>query len=67
MGTKRHTAGIFQSIAGFFPLLICLSQLLNNETFFRPVFPTSPMSPYNEVDIMNPLPAVVAPSTVPVV
>ena len=67
LGTKRHAAGIFQAIAGFFSLLICFSQLLNNETFYRPVFPTCPMSPYNEVDIMNPLPVVAAPAGVPVV
>ena len=67
LGTKRHAAGIFQAIAGFFSLLVCFSQLLNNETFYRPVFPTCPMSPYNEVDIMNPLPVVAAPSGVPVV
>jgi succinate-acetate transporter protein len=67
LGTKRHAAGIFQAIAGFFSLLICFSQLLNNETFYRPVFPTCPMSPYNEIDIMNPLPAVAGPAGVPVV
>ena len=67
LGTKRHAAGIFQAIAGFFSLLICFSQLLNNETFYRPVFPTCPMSPYNEIDIMNPLPVVAAPAGVPVV
>ena len=67
LGTKRHAAGILQAIAGFFSLLVCFSQLLNNETFYRPVFPTCPMSPYNEVDIMNPLPVVAAPAGVPVV
>ena len=67
LGTKWHAAGIFQAIAGFFSLLVCFSQLLNNETFYRPVFPTCPMSPYNEVDIMNPLPVVAAPAGVPVV
>ena len=67
LGTKWHAAGILQAIAGFFSLLVCFSQLLNNETFYRPVFPTCPMSPYNEVDIMNPLPVVAAPAGVPVV
>ena len=67
LGTKRNAAGIFQAIAGFFSLLVCFSQLLNNETFYRQVFPTCPMSPYNEVDIMNPLPVIAAPATVPVV
>ena len=68
LGTKRNAAGIFQAIAGFFSLLICISQLLNNETFRRPVFPTCPMTPYNEVDIMNPAqPVVPVPANVPVV
>ena len=66
LGTKRNAAGILQAIAGFFSLLVCFSQLLNNETFYRPVFPTGPMSPYNEVDVMNPLPIVAAPPTVPI-
>ena len=67
LGTKRNAAGIFQAIAGFFSLLVCFSQLLNNETFYRPCFPTCPMSPYNEIDIMNPvLPVVPAtPAAVP--
>ena len=67
LGTKRNAAGIFQAIAGFFSLLICFSQLLNNETFYRPVFPTCPMSPYNDIDVINPLPVVAAPPGVPVV
>ena len=70
LGTKRHAAGILQAIAGFFSLLVCFSQLLNNETFHRPVFPTCPMTPYNEVDIMNPMnpsPVVAAPAGVPIV
>ena len=68
LGTKRNAAGILQAIAGFFSLLICISQLLNNETFRRPVFPTCPMTPYNEVDIMNPAqPVVPVPANVPVV
>ena len=67
LGTKRNAAGILQAIAGFLSLLICFSQLLNNETFYRPVFPTCPMSPYNEVDIMTPMPVVAAPAGSPVV
>ena len=67
LGTKRNAAGILQAIAGFFSLLICISQLLNNETFRRPVFPTCPITPYNEVDVMNPIPVVAAPANVPVV
>ena len=64
LGTKRHAAGIMQAISGFFSLLVCFSQLLNNETFHRPCFPTCPMSPYNEVDIMNPI-ATTSPAGVP--
>ena len=67
LGTKRNAAGILQAIAGFFSLLICISQLLNNETFRKPVFPTCPITPYNEVDVMNPIPVVAAPANVPVV
>ena len=66
LGTKRNAAGILQAIAGFFSLLICFSQLLNNETFHRSVFPTCPMTPYNEVDIMNPIPPIAPPANVPV-
>ena len=54
LATKRHAAGILQAISGFFSLLICMSQLINNEGFHRPVFPTCPMSPYNEVDVLSP-------------
>ena len=67
LGTKRNAAGILQSISGFFSLLVCFSQLINNETFHRPCFPTCPLSPYNEIDIMNSLPPVVAPPGLPVV
>ena len=67
LGTKRNAAGILQSISGFFSLLVCFSQLINNETFHRPCFPTCPLSPYNEIDIVNTLPPVVAPPGVPVV
>ena len=56
LGTKRNAAGILQAISGFFSLLICFSQLINNETFHRPCFPTCPMSPYNEVDVIKTLP-----------
>ena len=59
LGTKRNAAGILQAISGFFSLLVCFSQLLNNETFHRPCFPTCPMSPYNEVDVFTPPPMVV--------
>ncbi len=73
LATKRHAAGILQAISGFFSLLICISQLINNEGFHRPCFPTCPMSPYNEVDVFDPgmmqQPVVAAPpeAVVPVV
>ena len=63
LGTKRHAAGILQAISGFFSLLICMSQLINNEGLHRPCFPTCPMSPYNEVDIAAP--NMIPPGTVP--
>ena len=68
LGTKRNAAGILQVISGFFSLLICISQLINNEALHRPCFPTCPMSPYNEVDVMpNAMyPPVVAQRVVPV-
>ena len=31
-------------------MLIGISQILNNETFYRMGFPTCPMSPDNEID-----------------
>ena len=63
LGTKRNAAGILQAISGFFSLLVCISQLLNNETFHRPCFPTCPMSPFNEVDVFTP--PMIAPVAVP--
>ena len=50
LGCKRNAAGILQAISGFFSLLICMSQILNNETFYRGVFPTCPLSQYNDID-----------------
>ena len=61
LGTKRQAAGILQAISGFFSLLVCLSQILNNETFGRQVFPTCPLTEYNDIDVFPPL------ATVPVV
>ncbi len=52
LGTKRNAAGIFQAISGFFSLLVCISQLLNNETLGRTIFPTCPMSPMNDIDLI---------------
>jgi succinate-acetate transporter protein len=56
LGTKRHAAGILQAISGFFSLLICFSQIINNETFYRPIIPTFPLNPMNDVDIPMSLP-----------
>lgn len=47
LGTKRNAAGILQVIAGFFSLIIFMSQVLNKEIFQRPVFPTMPMGTNN--------------------
>ena len=54
LGTKRHAAGILEAISGFFSLFIGISQILNNETFYRMRCPTCPMSPENEIDILPP-------------
>ena len=64
LATKRHAAGILQAISGFLSLLICFSQILNNETFGRLVFPTCPCDPYNEIDY--PYQPTMAPPVVPV-
>ena len=66
LGTKRNAAGILQAISGFFSLLICFSQILNNETFGSGVFPTCPLDPNNEIDVYNQYPPMYAPPTVPV-
>ena len=67
LGCKRNAAGILQAISGFFSLLICMSQILNNETFYRGVFPTFPLSQYNDIDDYGMgYPPMVAPPTVPV-
>ena len=54
LGTKRHAAGILEAISGFFSLFVGLSQILNNETCYRMCFPTCPMSPDNEIDMLPP-------------
>ena len=54
LGTKRNAAGILQVISGFLSLLIGISQILNNETCYRMCFPTCPMSPDNEIDMLPP-------------
>jgi len=66
LATKRHAAGILQAISGFLSLLICFSQILNNETFGSGVFPTCPCDPFNEIDVYNQYPPMVAPPVVPV-
>ena len=66
LGTKRNAAGILQAISGFFSFLICISQILNNETFGRQCFPTCPCNNFNEIDVYNPYPQMVAPPAVPV-
>ena len=60
LGTKRNAAGILQAISGFFSLLVCFSQIINNETFYSPLFPTCPVAPNNEIDLMNPIQPVAA-------
>jgi hypothetical protein len=65
-GTKWHAAGILEAISGFFSLFIGISQILNNETCYRLCFPTCPMSPDNEIDMLPPYlmyPQAVAPIT----
>ena len=52
--TKWHAAGILEVISGFFSLFIGLSQIINNETCYRMCFPTCPMSPDNEIDMLPP-------------
>ena len=66
LATKRHAAGILQTISGFFSLLICISQILNNETFGSGIIPTCPCNPLNEIDVYNQYPGVMAPPTLPV-
>ena len=54
LGTKRNAAGILEAISGFFSLFVGLSQIVNNETCYRMCFPTCPMSPDNEIDMLPP-------------
>ena len=71
--TKFHAAGILEVVSGFFSLFVGISQILNNETCYRMCFPTCPMSPDNEIDMLPPYlmlpgtqPGVVTPPVVPV-
>lgn len=66
LATKRHAAGILQAISGFLSLLICFSQIINNETFYRGVFPVCPCDPNNEIDEYNRYPLMMEPPPVPV-
>ena len=63
--TKWHAAGILEVISGFFSLFVGLSQIINNETCYRMCFPTCPMSPDNEIDMLPPY--LMYPGTQPVV
>ena len=54
LGTKRHAAGILEALSGFMSLIIGFSQIINNETCFRMCFPTCPLSPDNEIDLLPP-------------
>lgn len=49
--TKRNAAGILQVVSGFLSLLVFVSQVLNNEAFKSPVFPSVPLDPNNRIDI----------------
>jgi succinate-acetate transporter protein len=67
--TKRHAAGILQVISGFFSLIICFAQIINNETYYRQCIPTCPCEPNNEIDdyyTYGQYPQMIAPATVPV-
>lgn len=54
LGTKRNAAGILEAIAGFFSLFVFISQMINNEAFHSPCFPTCPTTAFNEVDPILP-------------
>lgn len=49
---RFKVAGIFQLIAGFISLYICISQLIN-EQFRKTLLPTIPFNPENEIDIVE--------------
>ena len=56
--TKRHACGILHVISGFASFFIFVSQMLNNETFFYQIFPSCPLNPFNDIDMMNTAPIV---------
>ena len=49
---RNVVAGIFQLIAGFISLYICISQLVN-EQFRKTLLPTIHFNPENEIDIVE--------------
>ena len=65
LGTKRNAAGILQVISGFFSLLICFSQIINNETFYKPCLPTCPIGLPNNIDVLPPVAPIVSPNVPP--
>ena len=65
LGTKRQAAGILQAISGFFSLLVCFSQIINNETCYANSFPTCPLVENNGIDLINPIAPVVPQPVVP--
>lgn len=56
LGTKRNAAGIVQVVAGFFSLMVFITQVLNNETFHKQVIPAVSLSPYNGIDTYRVVP-----------
>ena len=48
----KTTAGILEAIAGFVSLYICINQLIN-EQFRKQFLPSFPLSPDNEIDIVE--------------
>ena len=50
--TRNKTSGIFEIIAGFVSLYICINQLVN-EQFRRQLLPSIPLAVDNEIDIVE--------------
>ena len=44
-GTKRIACGILMVISGFISLYICITQIINNQTFYSPLLPCLPLGP----------------------
>jgi succinate-acetate transporter protein len=49
---RGKVAGIFEIIAGFVSLYICMNQLIN-EQFRKQILPSFPLTPDNEIDIID--------------